>query len=83
MPSDDRADNVSPIANQLAEGAGAILMAREKWRTSTTRRGNAGYSSINAYVDDASLEHIENVIDAGLDIFVAAWQVVVGGKVAP
>jgi hypothetical protein len=44
--------------------------------------GNSGYSSITASVDDASLEHIENVIDAGLNLFVAAWQNVIGGKVA-
>ena len=44
--------------------------------------GNTGYSSITAYVDDASLEHIENVIDAGLNLFVAAWENVIGGKVA-
>jgi hypothetical protein len=44
--------------------------------------GNSGYTSITAYVDDASLEHIENVIDAGLNLFVAAWETVIGGKVA-
>jgi hypothetical protein len=44
--------------------------------------GNSGYSSVTAYVDEASLEHIENVIDAGLNLFVAAWQNVIGGKVA-
>jgi len=44
--------------------------------------GNSGYSSITASVDDAGLEHIENVIDAGLNLFVAAWQNVIGGKVA-
>jgi len=44
--------------------------------------GNTGYSSITATVDDASLEHIENVIDAGLNLFVAAWENVIGGKVA-
>jgi hypothetical protein len=46
--------------------------------------GNSGYSSITAYVDDASLEHIENVIDAGLNLFMfmAAWQTVLAGKVA-
>lgn len=44
--------------------------------------GNSGYTSITAYVDDAGLEHIENVINAGLSLFVAAWQNVIGGKVA-
>jgi hypothetical protein len=44
--------------------------------------GNSGYSSITASVDDAGLEHIENVIDAGLSLFVAAWENVIGGKVA-
>jgi hypothetical protein len=44
--------------------------------------GNTGYTSITAYVDDAGLEHIENVIDAGLNLFVAAWENVIGGKVA-
>jgi hypothetical protein len=44
--------------------------------------GNSGYSSITASVDDAGLEHIEDVIDAGLNLFVASWQNVIGGKVA-
>ena len=44
--------------------------------------GNSGYTSITAYVDEANLEHIENVIDAGLNLFVAAWETVIGGKVA-
>jgi hypothetical protein len=44
--------------------------------------GNAGYTSITATVDDASLEHIENVVDAGLNLFIAAWETVIGGKVA-
>lgn len=33
-------------------------------------------------VDDASLEHIENLVDAGLNLFMAAWQTVLAGKVA-
>jgi hypothetical protein len=44
--------------------------------------GNSGYSSITASVDYAGLEHIEDVVDAGLNLFVAAWQNVIGGKVA-
>jgi hypothetical protein len=45
------------------------------------RDGNSGYSSITASVDDAGLEHTENEIDAGLNLFVVACQNVIGGKV--
>lgn len=44
--------------------------------------GNSGYTSISGYVDDAKLDQIDDVIDAGLDLFVAAWQTIIAGKVA-
>ena len=44
--------------------------------------GNSSYTSINAYVDDANFGQIDDVIDAGLDMFVAAWETVLAGKVA-
>jgi hypothetical protein len=44
--------------------------------------GNSGHATISAYVDDAGLEQIDDVVDAGLSMFVAGWETVIGGKVA-
>jgi hypothetical protein len=44
--------------------------------------GNSGHTSISGYVDDAGLAQIESVIDAGLSLYIAAWETVLGGKVA-
>jgi hypothetical protein len=44
--------------------------------------GNAAYTSIQAHVDDTPIEQIEEVIDAGLALFVAAWEAILGGKLA-
>jgi hypothetical protein len=44
--------------------------------------GNSGYTSISGYVDDAGLAQIESVIDGGLSLYIAAWETVLGGKVA-
>src|SRR5271170_4388070 len=44
--------------------------------------GNAAYTSIQAHVDDTPIEQIEDVIAAGLALFVAAWEVILGGKLA-
>lgn len=45
-------------------------------------KGNAAFTSIQAQVDDTPIEQIEDVIDAGLSLFVACWQVILGGKLA-
>lgn len=44
--------------------------------------GNSADTTITAYVDDASLAQIDDVVDAGLDMFVAGWETVLAGKVA-
>lgn len=48
----------------------------------TYGNGNSAYTSINAYVDAAGLAQIDDVISAGLDMFLAAWETVLAGKVA-
>jgi hypothetical protein len=42
--------------------------------------GNSGYANIQAHVDDKPIEQIEDVIDAGLSLFMACWEVILGGK---
>jgi hypothetical protein len=42
--------------------------------------GNSGYANIQAHVDDTPIEQIDDVIDAGLSLFVACWEVILGGK---
>jgi hypothetical protein len=44
--------------------------------------GNAAYTSIQAHVDDTPIEQINDVIDAGLSLYVAAWEIILGGKLA-
>lgn len=44
--------------------------------------GNSGYANIQAHVDDTPIEQIDDVIDAGLSLFVACWEVILGGKLA-
>ena len=44
--------------------------------------GNAAYTSIQAHVDYTPIEQIEEVIDSGLALFVAAWEIILGGKLA-
>jgi hypothetical protein len=43
-------------------------------------KGAAHYSSIRADVDDASLDHLNDVIDAGLMLYVAAWRTLMAGQ---
>jgi hypothetical protein len=40
--------------------------------------GNSGYANIQAHVDDKPIEQIEDVIDAGLSLFMACWEVILG-----
>ena len=42
--------------------------------------GMANYASIEAHVDDASLGEINDVIDAGLMLYVAAWRTLMAGQ---
>src|SRR5215472_7632978 len=44
--------------------------------------GNAAYTNIQAHVDDTPIEQIDDVIDAGLALFVDAWEIILGGKLA-
>ena len=44
--------------------------------------GDSGYVSISAYVDDCKFDQINSAIDAGLDMFLAAWETIVAGKVS-
>jgi hypothetical protein len=44
--------------------------------------GNAGYANIQTHVDETPIEQIEDVIDAGLSLYVAAWEIILGGKLA-
>jgi len=43
-------------------------------------KGAAHYSNIQAYVDDAGLDQINDVIDAGLMLYVAAWRTLMAGQ---
>ncbi len=42
--------------------------------------GTAHYANVEAYVDDAALEQINDVIDAGLTLYVAAWRTLMAGQ---
>jgi hypothetical protein len=44
--------------------------------------GNAAYTSVEAHVDYTPIEQIDEVIDSGLALFVAAWEIILGGKLA-
>lgn len=44
--------------------------------------GNSGYASLSASIDDGNVERMADVVDAGIEMFVAAWETVLGGKVA-
>ena len=44
--------------------------------------GNSGYANIQAHVDDTPIEQIADVINAGLSLYVAAWEIILGGKLA-
>lgn len=44
--------------------------------------GNAAYANIQAHVDDTPIEQIADAIDAGLSLFVAGWEIILGGKLA-
>ena len=44
--------------------------------------GMANYTRIEAHVDDASLGQINDVIDAGLMLYVAAWRTLMAGQLA-
>jgi hypothetical protein len=42
--------------------------------------GLSNYANVQAYVDDANLDQINDVIDAGLMLYVAAWRTVMAGQ---
>jgi hypothetical protein len=44
--------------------------------------GNSGYASLTATIDDGNVERMPDVVDAGIEMFVAAWETVLAGKVA-
>jgi hypothetical protein len=46
------------------------------------RNGNSGSTQIAAWVDDCPIDKLDDLIDAGLDLYLAAWQTVIGAKVA-
>lgn len=43
--------------------------------------GNSGSTQISAWVNDASLGQLPDVVDASLDMFLSAWLSVIGAKV--
>jgi hypothetical protein len=42
--------------------------------------GMAHYANVQAHVDDAGLEQVNDVIDAGLMLYVAAWRTLIAGQ---
>ena len=42
--------------------------------------GMAHHANVQAFVDDASLDQINDVIDAGLMLYVAAWRTLMAGQ---
>jgi hypothetical protein len=42
--------------------------------------GLANYANLQAYVDDANLDQINDVIEAGLMLYVAAWRTLMAGQ---
>lgn len=42
--------------------------------------GTAHYANVQAHVDDASLDQINDVIDAGLMLYVGAWRTLMAGQ---
>jgi|GEM_PF-3311465 len=42
--------------------------------------GLSNYANIQAHVDDASIDQINDVIDAGLMLYVAAWRTLMAGQ---
>lgn len=42
--------------------------------------GMAHYANVQAYVDDAALEQINDVVDAGLMLYVTAWRTLMAGQ---
>lgn len=42
--------------------------------------GMSHYANVQAHVDDASLEQVNDVIDAGLTLYVAAWRILMAGQ---
>ena len=42
--------------------------------------GMAHYANVQAYVDDAALEHVNDVVDAGLMLYVTAWRTLMAGQ---
>lgn len=44
--------------------------------------GNSGYTSLTAAVFDGDVEHMDDVVDAGIEMFVSAWETTLSGKVA-
>jgi hypothetical protein len=43
--------------------------------------GNSGSTQISAWVNDASLDQLPDVVDASLDMFLSAWLSLIGAKV--
>jgi hypothetical protein len=44
--------------------------------------GNSGYASLTAQIDEGSMERLPDIVDGGLDMYVAAWETILAGKVA-
>jgi hypothetical protein len=44
--------------------------------------GPASYASLNSWIDGATLEQLPDVIDAGMDLFVAAWRMLISAQLA-
>jgi hypothetical protein len=42
--------------------------------------GMAHYANVQAHVDDAGLEQVNDVIDAGLMLYVTAWRTLMAGQ---
>jgi len=40
----------------------------------------AHYANVQAHVDDAGLDQVNDVIDAGLMLYVAAWRTLMAGQ---
>ena len=42
--------------------------------------GMAHYANLQAYVDDAGLDQVNDVIEAGLMLYIAAWRTLMAGQ---
>lgn len=44
--------------------------------------GNSGYASLTAMIDDGNMDRLPEIVDGGLDMYIAAWEMILAGKVA-